>query len=112
MKRPPAPQALAVSAALGVAAYAAAPEHLIEPKVLIVDGSLSRTAAKSLTMAARRYDTFWHTGDGRYAALSPDFLTSRLVHCAAASIRRLGPQGMENTKVAPGPSFGSTHKRP
>src|SRR6267378_783563 len=65
--RPAAPQALAVSAALGVAAYAAAPEHLIEPKVLIVDGSLSRTAATSLTMAARRYDTFWHTGDGRYA---------------------------------------------
>jgi len=67
MKRPPAPQALAVSAAQGVAAYAAAPEHLIEPKVLIVDGSLSRTPAKSLTMAARRYDTCWHTGDGRYA---------------------------------------------
>jgi hypothetical protein len=75
MKRPPAPQALAVSAALGVAAYAAAPEHLIEPKVLIVDGSLSRTAAKSLTMAARRYDTFWHTGDGHYAKAALSFPT-------------------------------------
>jgi len=32
MKRPPALQALAVSAALGVAAYAAAPEHLIDPR--------------------------------------------------------------------------------
>jgi len=67
MKRPPAPQALARVRRPGRRAYAAAPEHLIEPKVLIVDGSLSRTAAKSLTMAARRYDRFWHTGDGRYA---------------------------------------------
>src|SRR5438309_4046346 len=80
MKRPPAPQALAVSAALGVAAYAAAPEHLIEPKVLIVDGSLSRTAAKSLTMAAtslRHILAHWRRALRKSSALTSDACRGR-----------------------------------
>lgn len=41
-------------------------------------------------MAARRYDTFWHTGDGRYAkaALSPDFIDHTL-----PKGRAQGPEG-------------------
>jgi hypothetical protein len=49
-------------------------ESLVEVKDLIV-ANVSTRAVASSTLAAHRYDTFWHTGEERYAkaALSPDF---------------------------------------
>jgi hypothetical protein len=53
---------------------------LIEPHSLIVDRSLSKAQVKSQVIAARRYDTFWNTGDEALAraALAPNFIDSTL----------------------------------
>lgn len=53
---------------------------LIEPHSLIVDRSLSRAQVDSQVIAARRYDTFWNTGDEALArtALAPNFIDSTL----------------------------------
>jgi len=58
----------------------AADNALIEPHSLIVDRSLSRAQVDSEVMAARRYDTFWNTGDEALAraALAPNFIDSTL----------------------------------
>jgi predicted ester cyclase len=47
---------------------------------LIADTRLSKPELESLTLAPRRYDTFWHTGDERLAkaALSPAFVDHTL----------------------------------
>jgi predicted ester cyclase len=55
-------------------------QQLVQPKALVTDAHLSKTAANKLTLAPRRYDTFWNTGDeslGRIA-LSPDFVDHTL----------------------------------
>lgn len=66
--------------ALGVVTHntaIAAPlgEGLVQPKTLVVDGSLSETQRNALILAARRYYTFWHTGDAGFAkaALAENF---------------------------------------
>jgi predicted ester cyclase len=53
---------------------------LIEPHSLIVDRSLPRAQVHSQVIAARRYDTFWNTGDEALArtALAPNFIDSTL----------------------------------
>ena len=53
---------------------------LIEAHNLIVDRSLSRAQVNSQVVAARRYDTFWNTGDEALAraALAPNFIDSTL----------------------------------
>ena len=58
----------------------AADTALIEPHSLIVDRSLPRAQVDSQVIAARRYDTFWNTGDEApaRAALSPNFIDSTL----------------------------------
>ncbi|MEM5340011.1 ester cyclase [Paraburkholderia azotifigens] len=72
----------AVSAALAVAslavvpAFAAAPSGaLVEPQHLSVDSSLPKAQRDAQVLAARRYDTFWSTGDEALAraALAPGF---------------------------------------
>lgn len=80
--------ALALSAFIGVTAEGA--EHLIRPTTLIADTSLSKSALESLTLAPRRYDTFWHTGEERLAkvALSPVFIDHTL-----PKGRPQGPEG-------------------
>jgi len=68
-------------ASLGVApafapAYAAAPAaSLVEPQHLTVDPSLPKAQRDAQILAARRYDTFWSTGDEALAraALAPGF---------------------------------------
>jgi len=49
--------------------------ELVEPKTLIVDASLPKAQAEAQILAARRYDTFWSTGEEALAteALAPDF---------------------------------------
>jgi predicted ester cyclase len=79
--------ALVVGAAVNSAAAA---EPLVSPNVLIADPSLSRLAQEALTVAPRRYDTFWNSGDERLAkaALSPNFIDHTL-----PKGRAQGPEG-------------------
>jgi len=77
-----------LSACNGLTAHGA--EQLIRPTALIADASLSKSALESLTLPARRYDTFWHTGDEHLAqaALSPAFIDHTL-----PKGRAQGPEG-------------------
>jgi len=53
---------------------------LLEPHNLIVDHSLPREEADTQIIAARRYDTFWSTGDETLAraSLAPNFVDNTL----------------------------------
>lgn len=66
--------AASLSATMSTPAVAAEPA-LVQPKVLIVDPSLPKAQAQAQILAARRYDSFWNTGDESLekAALAPDF---------------------------------------
>lgn len=69
-------QGLMLSAALAVVPLASAADAaLVAPKVVIPDHSLPKATASANALAARRYDTFWNTGDEALArqALSPQF---------------------------------------
>lgn len=82
---------LAAALAAAPLAQAAAPDtSLVTPKQLIVDASLAKATASANELAARRYDTFWNTGDEALAkaALSPDF-----VDRTPPPGRAQGPQG-------------------
>ena len=70
-----------VAALVIMIAYSfAADTALIEPNSLIVDRSLPKAQADSQVIAARRYDTFWNTGDEALAraALAPNFIDNTL----------------------------------
>jgi predicted ester cyclase len=70
--------ALALSTFIGLGAEGA--EQLVRPATLVADPGLSKAALMSLTLAPRRYDTFWNSGDERLAraALSPTFVDHTL----------------------------------
>ena len=53
---------------------------LVQPGKLVIDRSLPRAIAEANALAARRYDTFWDTGDEALArqALSPRFIDRTL----------------------------------
>ncbi|WP_245477134.1 ester cyclase [Bradyrhizobium guangzhouense] len=72
-----------LSMAIAVAVSVAFPAHaaeLIQPRQLIVDASLPEAQSKAQILAARRYDTFWNTGEEQLAAdaLTPDFMDRTL----------------------------------
>ena len=74
---------LPVIAAVSVVTIAcafAADFSLIEPNSLIVDRSLPKMQVDAQVIAARRYDTFWNTGDEALAraALAPTFVDNTL----------------------------------
>jgi predicted ester cyclase len=48
---------------------------LVQPRTMILDQSLSKVQMDAQVLAARRYDTFWNTGNEALAraALAPDF---------------------------------------
>jgi predicted ester cyclase len=73
-------QMVALAWVVVIAHTFAADTALIEPHTLIVDRSLSKAQVKSQVIAARRYDTFWNTGDEALAraALAPNFIDSTL----------------------------------
>jgi predicted ester cyclase len=73
-------QMLATAWLVMIAYTFAADTALIEPHSLIVDRSLPRAQVDSQVIAARRYDTFWNTGDEALAraALAPNFIDSTL----------------------------------
>ncbi len=58
----------------------AATDTLVKPATMIVDHSLPRAQASAQILAARRYDTFWTTGDEALAraALAPGFIDRTL----------------------------------
>ncbi|TNF83562.1 ester cyclase [Pseudomonas sp. ICMP22404] len=68
----------------------AATDALVEPQNLIVDRSLSAEQASASILAARRYDTFWHTGNETFAreALAPTFIDK-----TPPAGRKQGPEG-------------------
>lgn len=75
------------------AASAAAPvadADLVQARTVIVDKSLPKAQAQAAMLAARRYATFWDTGEDRFAqaALAPRF-TDRTLPPGRAQ----GPQG-------------------
>ena len=71
---------LAAVSVITIACTFAADTSLLEPHNLIVDRSLPREQADAQIIAARRYDTFWNTGDEALAraALAPNFIDSTL----------------------------------
>jgi predicted ester cyclase len=72
--------AIAVTFSAPVTDTFAADTPLLEPYNLIVDRSLEREQADAQIIAARRYDTFWNTGDKTLAraALAPNFIDNTL----------------------------------
>ena len=74
-----------IAAATLLAAAAAQPAvaadaGLLRPKLLIVDHSLPKAQVAAQELAARRYDSFWNTGDEALAraVLAPDFMDRTL----------------------------------
>ncbi len=75
--------ALSLSLSLIVATLAPsarAADELVQPQQLVVDRSLPAAQLQAETLAARRYDSFWNTGDEALAraALSPRFMDRTL----------------------------------
>ncbi len=63
-------------AACSMASVHAAPDaQLVHPRTLLVDPSLPSAQAEASVLAARRYASFWNSGDQALAraALAPDF---------------------------------------
>jgi len=71
------PMAIAVAICMVLPAHAA---ELVQPGQLIVDASLPEAQREAQILAARRYDTFWNTGEEQLAtdALAPDFMDRTL----------------------------------
>ena len=76
----PAAALAAAAALLALAGPAHAEETLIQPRTLVVDAHLDRAQAEREILAARRYGSFWATGEEALAraALAPDFLDRTL----------------------------------
>ncbi|PZP27914.1 MAG: ester cyclase [Roseateles depolymerans] len=64
----------------GPVALAAQPAALLQPQVLVADRSLPAAQQQSQVLAARRYGSFWASGDEALAraALAPDFMDRTL----------------------------------
>ncbi|MFK3739187.1 ester cyclase [Massilia sp. TN1-12] len=85
--------ALSVHGAASASTSTAAPgadADLVQARTVIVDQSLPKAQAQAAMLAARRYATFWNTGEDRFAqaALAPRF-TDRTLPPGRAQ----GPQG-------------------
>nr|WP_315446695.1 ester cyclase [uncultured Pseudomonas sp.] len=68
--------ALSLSATFLASPFASAESALITPQTLIVDQSLPKAQAAAMELAARRYGSFWNSGEEALAtaALSPQFV--------------------------------------
>ena len=67
---------LGLSAALLASPFASAESALIAPQTLIVDQSLPKAQRDAMELTARRYGSFWNSGEEAMAtaALSPQFV--------------------------------------
>jgi len=68
----------------------AAPAELVNPGVLVVDKSLAPAQRAIMESAARRYDTFWNTGDETFAR---EALASNFIDKTPPAGRKQGPEG-------------------
>jgi len=68
----------------------AAPEVLVTPGALVVDKSLAPAQLKIMETAARRYDTFWNTGDETFAR---EALAGNFIDKTPPAGRKQGPEG-------------------
>ncbi|UZE14323.1 ester cyclase [Pseudomonas sp. B21-053] len=75
--------------AVTVSGTAAATE-LVKPGVLITDKSLSAAQLKLMETAARRYDTFWNTGEEAFAR---EALANNFIDKTPPEGRKQGPEG-------------------
>ncbi|WP_322844728.1 ester cyclase [Pseudomonas sp. B33.4] len=68
--------AIGLSAALLASPFVFAESALIKPQTLIVDQSLPKAQVEAMQLAARRYGSFWNSGEEALAtaALSPQFV--------------------------------------
>lgn len=82
--------AIAVAALLLSGAASAATTELIKPTVVVMDKSLTANQQALMETVARRYDTFWHTGEER---LARDALADDFVDKTPPEGRKQGPQG-------------------
>ncbi|MGA8137048.1 MAG: ester cyclase [Pseudomonas gingeri] len=71
-------------------AVSAAPVELVKPGVLVVDKSLAPAQLKIMETAARRYDTFWNTGDETFAR---EALAGNFIDKTPPAGRKQGPEG-------------------
>ncbi|MCP3383341.1 ester cyclase [Bradyrhizobium sp. CCGUVB4N] len=73
------PLAIAFAIAASVVLPARAAE-LVQPRQLVIDASLPEARREAQILAARRYDSFWNTGEEQFAtdALAPDFMDRTL----------------------------------
>ncbi|WP_224770950.1 ester cyclase [Pseudomonas sp. FEN] len=71
-------------------AASAATADLVKPGVLLVDKSLAPAQVHSMEIAARRYDTFWHTGDEAFAR---EALADNFIDKTPPAGRKQGPEG-------------------
>jgi predicted ester cyclase len=81
--------ALGLSILLPLGAWAS-DEQLVKPGILTVDTRLSRAQLEASELAARRYDTFWNTGN---EALAKAALAENFVDMTPPPGREQGPQG-------------------
>lgn len=82
--------AIAVTALLLSGAAAAATTELVKPSVLVVDKSLTPKQQAMMETVARRYDTFWNTGEER---LAREALADNFVDKTPPEGRKQGPEG-------------------
>lgn len=83
-------RAASAATLLLLAAGAHAESPLLQPRSLIVDGSLPKAQAEAQILAARRYDTFWSTGD---EALAQAALAEGFIDRTLPPGRAQGPEG-------------------
>lgn len=81
--------AMVFGLALSGAAMAASTE-LVKSGTLVVDKSLTTSQREAMENVARRYDTFWHTGDER---LAREALADHFIDKTPPPGRKQGPQG-------------------
>ncbi|MBS7456958.1 ester cyclase [Coralloluteibacterium stylophorae] len=79
-----------LAAGLALAAGSGHATGLVQPEVVVADASLAPAQRAAMELAARRYGSFWDTGDEALAlqALAPDF-----VDMTPPPGREQGPRG-------------------
>ncbi|WP_248797753.1 ester cyclase [Pseudomonas sp. MWU13-2105] len=71
-------------------AASAATTELVKPGVLVLDKSLAPAQLESMETAARRYDTFWNSGDESFAR---EALADNFIDKTPPAGRKQGPEG-------------------
>ncbi|WP_248804835.1 ester cyclase [Pseudomonas sp. MWU13-2100] len=68
----------------------AAPAELVKPGVLVIDKSLAPAQREIMESIARRYDTFWNTGEESFAR---EALADNFIDKTPPAGRKQGPEG-------------------